>query len=366
MVLSATGPAGDDGFWRGRRVLVTGHTGFKGAWLVHWLNVLGAEVSGMALPPADGSGLYRLAPPCLAAESLCDIRDAGAVARFMADVRPELVLHLAAQALVRPSYLDPVGTYATNVQGTLHVLEAVRATDSVRAALVVTTDKVYQNDNSGRPFRENDRLGGKDPYSGSKACAELLVHTMVDSYFSKGRGAAVATARAGNVIGGGDWGIDRLIPDMVRARTGDGVITLRHPQATRPWQHVLDCLRGYLMMSRRLLTSSTEVPPALNFGPPPEQVSAVVDLVEQLRIPLGIEWRQAPGEHPLEAMALTLDSTLACNTLGWQPLLTTEQAIAWTGDWYSAYLAGGDAADLTRKQINAFMSLTGIQQESVV
>lgn len=339
-----------DGFWIGRRVLVTGHTGFKGAWLAHWLAALGAEVFGLALPPAPGPGLYGLSRPMLAGEWLIDIRDRDAVGAAIQAARPELVMHLAAQALVRPSYQDPVGTFATNVTGTAHILDAIRATPSIQAALIVTTDKVYENDDSGRPFQEDDRLSGKDPYSASKACAELLTRSYKDS-FLKDRGVTVATARAGNVIGGGDWGIDRLIPDMVRAAATEGMITVRYPSATRPWQHVLDCLRGYLLLSRRLLADPGGLPPALNFGPPPGEVISVQEVVESLRDGLGIDWRRAPGHHPTEAMALTLDPALAGRVLGWHTLLSVREAVTWTGDWYGHWQAGHDARELTRGQI---------------
>lgn len=339
-----------DGFWSGRRVLVTGHTGFKGAWLAHWLAALGAEVYGLALPPLSGPGLYTLSRPPLAGEWLCDIREREAVGAAIQAAEPELVMHLAAQALVRPSYQDPAGTFATNVTGTAHVLDAIRATPSVRAALIVTTDKVYENDDSGRPFRENDRLSGKDPYSASKACAELLTRSYKDS-FLKGSGVAVATARAGNVIGGGDWGIDRLIPDMVRAAAAEGTITVRYPSATRPWQHVLDCLRGYLLLSRRLLSDPCGLPPAVNFGPPPGEVISVQEVVESLLDGLGIDWHQAPGPHPPEATALTLDPALADRVLGWRTLLSVREAVSWTGDWYGHWQSGHDARVLTHAQI---------------
>lgn len=339
-----------DGFWVGRRVLITGHTGFKGAWLAHWLAALGAEVYGLALPPLPGPGLYNLSLPILADEWLIDIRDRDSVGAAMQAARPELVMHLAAQALVRPSYQDPADTFSTNVTGTAHVLDAIRVTPSVQAALIVTTDKVYENDDSGRPFREDDRLAGKDPYSASKACAELLTRSYKDSFLID-RGMAIATARAGNVIGGGDWGIDRLIPDMVRAAAAEGTITVRYPAATRPWQHVLDCLRGYLLLSRRLLTAPDGLPPAVNFGPPPGEVISVQEVVESLRDGLGIDWRQAPGPHPPEAMALTLDPALARRALGWQTLLSVREAVTWTGDWYRHWQAGHDARELTQSQL---------------
>ena len=345
-------------FWRGRRVLVTGQTGFKGSWLCLWLRHLGAEVSAFALPPLTEPSLYALAAPWSEqTHEIIDLRDGAAVADAVARARPEIVFHLAAQALVRASYRDTVGTYASNVMGTVHVLEAVRAVSSISAAVIVTTDKVYENDGRGRAFVEGDRLGGKDPYSNSKACAELATATFRDTLLDAG--TAVATARAGNVVGGGDWSEDRLVPDVVRALAVGQPVALRYPGSVRPWQHVLEPLRGYLMLGERLLTRPETAPRALNFGPDHRSVLTVSEVVEILGAAFGgaAGWEQALGEHPPEAATLTLDSALAERSLGWRPLLSMEDTIRWTADWYRAWKAGGDSRRLTLDQISRYEAL---------
>ena len=345
-------------FWRGRRVLVTGQTGFKGSWLCLWLQHLGAEVSAFALPPLTEPSLYALAAPWPdQTHEAIDLRNAAAVGAAVVGARPEIVFHLAAQALVRASYRDPAGTYAANLMGTVHLLEAIRATPSVKAAVIVTTDKVYENDGQGRAFVETDRLGGKDPYSTSKACAELAVAAFRDTLL--GDGAAVATARAGNVVGGGDWSEDRLVPDMVRALMAGRPVALRYPGSVRPWQHVLEPLRGYLMLGERLLTRPEEAPHALNFGPDHRSTLSVAEMVEILSAAFvgAAGWEPAPGAHPPEAATLTLDSALARRSLGWFPQLFMEETIGWTAEWYRAWRAGADPRRLTLEQIHRYETL---------
>lgn len=340
------------GFWRGRRVFVTGHTGFKGSWLTQWLKLDGAHVTGFALAPPTEPSLFAAADVGEGMHSIIgDVRDADAVAAALVEARPEIVVHMAGQPLVRHSYGDPVATYATNVMGTVHVLEGVRRAGSVRVALVVTSDKCYDNDQNGRPFREGDALGGHDPYASSKACAELVAAAYRSSFFA---GAPrIATARAGNVIGGGDWAADRLVPDLVRAFSTQRTAVIRNPEATRPWQFVLDALHGY----RRLIESLFErddLPAAWNFGA--DEARPVRWLADALADRWGdsAEWRAESGEHPHEAPALALDSTQARELLGWTPLVAGETAIHWTADWYKRWLARESARALTNAQIDQF------------
>jgi CDP-glucose 4,6-dehydratase len=367
------------GFWQGRRVLITGNTGFKGVWLGLWLDTLGAELAGVALPPATDPSLFVLTGGLKGRHTNADIRDAASVTAAVAEFRPQIVFHLAAQALVRPSYQDPTGTFATNVMGTLNVLEAIRVVPGVEAAVIVTTDKVYENDNRGRPFVETDRLGGKDPYSNSKACAELVTQCFRDSFLSGATAPLVATARAGNVIGGGDWSQDRLVPDVIRAHAENRKVQLRYPKATRPWQHVLEPLHGYLTLAQRLSEehvaqschqkTAHPTPRALNFGPDPESFLTVAQVVETLTMALGkgrsasttggAGWEQAPGTHLPEAAALTLSSDLALRSLNWRPRLTMQETINWTADWYVALAAGNDARTLALDQIRKYQARCG-------
>ena len=346
-------------FWRGRPVLVTGHTGFKGAWLSLWLQSLGARVAGLALPPAGSPSLYALAAPWDGQDhAVADLRDRDATRRALARTQPSIVFHLAAQALVRASYRDPVETYATNVMGTVHLLDAIRTMPSVEAVVVVTTDKVYENDSQGAAFVESDRLGGKDPYSNSKACVELLARSFRASFYAAGK-PRLATARAGNVIGGGDWSEDRLVPDVVRALVAGGTVPLRYPGSVRPWQHVLEPLRGYLMLAERMVTGEGTLPDAINFGPDPGNAAPVARVVELLAGAFDgqVGWEAAPGPHPPEAAHLTLDSALAGQALGWTPRLTLADTIGWTADWYRGWRAGGDARRLTLDQIARYEAL---------
>ncbi|MDE2410796.1 MAG: CDP-glucose 4,6-dehydratase [Sphingomonadales bacterium] len=345
-------------FWPGKRVLVTGHTGFKGAWLALWLEMLGAKVSALALPPATDPALFHLLAPWRGLEHAnVDIRDFDALNSVVQKVNPEIVLHLAAQALVRKSYRDPLETFGVNVMGTANLLEAVRSLDEFQAAVIVTTDKVYENDASGRAFRETDRLGGKDPYSNSKACAELVSQCYRDSFFAKE--APLATARAGNVVGGGDWSEDRLVPDLIRAMLGRQPVSLRHPNATRPWQHVLEPLGGYLMLAEKLAEGRSGLPFSFNFGPDQDSTLTVANVVDVLNQELGISdgWVQAEGDHPPEAPVLALDSSLATAELGWKPKLDMRDTIRWTAEWYRDWNSGADPRTTTLRQIDRYMSL---------
>jgi len=345
------------GFWRGRRVLLTGHTGFKGAWAALWLRRAGAEVHGFALPPEGEPSLWRaLGGDVVAGETIGDLRDADAVRRAVAAAQPELVLHMAAQPLVRRGYRDPAGTFAANILGTVHLLDALRTVEGLRAALVVTTDKVYADPGTPRPFVEDDALGGTDPYSASKAAAELVSRSFAASFFEP-RGVAVATARAGNVIGGGDWAEDRLVPDLWRAaRTGEP-LRLRAPESTRPWQHVLDALAGYLVFLEALATRP-EIPRALNFAPLPGEEMTASGLAEVVGPALGYSgWRSDEGEHPAERPNLALDSALARSSLGWVPRLPQREAARWTADWYADFAAGAPARALCEAQIATYEAL---------
>jgi len=346
--------------WDGRRVLVTGHTGFKGAWAARWLAREGAEVTGLALPAEPGPNLATmLGGAHLAGEHLIDLRDAAATARAVAEARPEIVLHMAAQPIVRASYGDPVGTFASNVMGTVHLLDALRGAEGLRAVLVVTSDKVYENDGSGRAYTEGDRLGGHDPYSASKAATEIVAASFRRSFFAD-NGVRLATARGGNVVGGGDFAEDRLVPDIVRAAMSNRAVVLRNPQATRPWQHVLDCLAGYFAYAEALLEDGTEAPAVLNFGPAPGAEALPVALVAaRLQSAMGMvgDWRADDAPKPHEMARLAIDARAARDKLGWRPKLDAEATIGWTADWYGAFLRGEDMAARTDAQIARYQEL---------
>jgi CDP-glucose 4,6-dehydratase len=355
-------------FWRGRKVLLTGHTGFKGAWLSLWLEQLGAAVAGFALAPPTEPSLFSVAYVGSGMSSVIgDIRDLADVRETMQHAAPELVIHMAAQSLVRASYRDPAGTYATNVMGTVHVLEAARACPSVRAILIVTSDKCYENAGQAQPFCEGDRLGGHDPYSNSKACAELVTGCYRGSFFSResyaSHGVAIATARAGNVIGGGDWALDRLLPDAVRAFVSGAMLQVRNPRATRPWQHVLEPLRGYLTLAQALLEEGPRVDGAWNFGPEAKAVQTVESVIGRLaacwrsRTGMPASWERDRDAQPYEAPSLALDCTKAVAELGWRPALSLEQAIELTAEWYARQLAGEDGRALCCEQIAAYSAL---------
>ena len=356
MLVSTSAPHPD--FWRGKRVLLTGHSGFKGAWLALWLQRLGAQVTGLSLAPATTPNLFTLAhvESGLHASHRADIRDAQAVAAIVQQARPQIVLHLAAQALVRASYADPLATWATNVQGTAHVLDALRGQADARVAVVVTTDKVYRNREWAYPYREDDALGGHDPYSASKAACELVAASYRGA-FLQAQGLALATARAGNVIGGGDWAADRLVPDAVRAWGAGQELVIRNPQATRPWQHVLEPLAAYLRLAERLW-DQPELAGAYNFGPLPHE-AATVEFVLKLAsraYPESAKSYQNNSSHPHEAGWLALETAHARQPLGVAPRWGLDAAVARTMDWYRAHAAGQDARALCLADIAAWQA----------
>ena len=349
------GKRNDVDFWRGRKVLLTGHTGFKGAWLALWLRNLGAKVTGYALEPASAPTLWDMVEDAVTGTGgrslIGDIRDAARVREVAAETDPHVVIHMAAQALVRESYRDPLATYATNVMGTANLLEACRALRAIECVMVVTSDKVYENSGTGRAFEEGDRLGGHDPYSNSKACAELVTMSYRECFF--GNGAPLATVRAGNVIGGGDWSADRLIPDCVRALKAGTPVTLRYPDAVRPWQHVLEPLSGYLALARALVEAPRTAPRAVNFGPDPQAFCSVHEVVDAFSARFAGKpgWERDAAEHPEEARALTLSSELAGRALEWSPMLGIEESLSWTADWYKAEAAGENMLQFTEAQL---------------
>ena len=348
-------------FWRNRRVLLTGHTGFKGPWMSLWLESLGAVVTGYALAPAGEPNLWSMvgaAPNAGAARSvIADIRDARRVAEAVTQADPQIVIHMAAQALVRESYRDPLSTYATNVMGTAALLQACRPLAHLECVIVVTSDKVYENHGEGRAFDESDRLGGHDPYSNSKACAELVAASFRDSFFAEG--PPIATARAGNVIGGGDWSEDRLIPDCVRALESGQTVNLRYPDAVRPWQHVLEPLSGYLTLAQGLVQAPQKTPRAVNFGPDPASFCTVREVVDAFaaRFAGRPRWVRDPAPQPPESQALTLSSTLAGQALGWYPRLDIHDSLSWTADWYLAHSAGENMRAFSEAQIARYREL---------
>jgi CDP-glucose 4,6-dehydratase len=347
-------------FWRGRRVFLTGHTGFKGGWLALWLAEMGAEVHGYALQPPTSPSLFEAARvgQHLACSTIADVRDAATLAQAMRVARPEVVLHLAAQPLVRQSYREPVETFATNVMGSVHVLEAVRGIDGVRAVVNVTTDKCYENDGREHPYAEGDPMGGHDPYSSSKGCAELVTAAYRRSFLAA-RDVRVATARAGNVVGGGDWAEDRLVPDFLRAIDAGQELVIRSPEATRPWQHVLEPVSGYLALAERLCKGGEAFDGAWNFGPPLSDAKPVRWIVQQLRerVP-GARCNVSAAPQPHEARFLSLDNTRACERLGWRPRWSIADALARTIDWHLAWKAGGDMRAKCLEQIRAYESTT--------
>ncbi len=345
----------DPAFWRGKCVLLTGHTGFKGSWAALWLTSMGAEVTGIGLSPEPGPSMFDLADIAGKTNShIADIRDAVAMAEIVKAAKPDLVLHMAAQALVRRSIRDPQETWSTNVTGTGVLLDAIHTHAPGVPVLVVTSDKVYHNDNSGRAFAEDDRLGGKDPYSASKAGCELLVASHRTTYFEPA-GTPLATVRGGNVIGGGDFSEDRLIPDIVRATLAGETLVLRHPEATRPWQHVLDCLSGYLVFLQAL-AEQPDAPRVLNIGPDIRAGEATVAEAAEVMLALlgGPTWRHEPVPGSIEALALQLDPGRAAQTIGWRPRLQGRPALDWTADWYAGWRDGQDPAALALAQISRF------------
>jgi CDP-glucose 4,6-dehydratase len=349
-------PPVDPTFWRDRRVLLTGHTGFKGAWMAAMLAHLGARVTGFALAPDTEPSLFALARiGDIVLEGFDDLREPQCVAAAVRKAKPDIVLHLAAQALVTRAVREPIATFAVNAMGTANLLDALRTTDGLRAVLVVTTDKVYENPQCGRPFRESDPLGGHDPYAASKAAAEIITASFARTYF-EGRGIAVGTARGGNVIGGGDFSADRIVPDIYRAMIGNQELVLRHPSATRPWQHVLDCLTGYLVYAQAL-AQRRDVPRALNFGPSEDAQVPVSSLAAAMQAALGAKpgWRVAERSEAPEMATLALDSTLARQSLGWTDRLIGEAAIRATAEWYLAFARGEDMAKRVTQSIADYL-----------
>lgn len=356
----------DTHFWRGRRVFLTGHTGFKGGWMSLWLQRLGAEVTGYALEAPTRPSLFEVASVADGMRSVCgDIRDLPALQAAMLEARPEVVFHLAAQPLVRASYDDPIGTYATNVMGTLHVLQAARQIASLRAVVAVTTDKCYENREWVWGYRESDPMGGFDPYSSSKGCAELLTASMRNSFFHPDAHAqhrvAIASARAGNVIGGGDWAVDRLVPDMLRGIAAGQAVRLRSPNAIRPWQHVLDPLAGYMQLGQRLVEHGPTFAEAWNFGPD-DADARTVEWVAQHIVKVwgdGASCVRAPDANPVhEATWLKLDASKARQRLGWAPRWRLETALKRTVDWARAHQRSADMRAFTLQQIEEYMTCT--------
>jgi CDP-glucose 4,6-dehydratase len=347
-------------FWRDKNVLITGHTGFKGGWLSLWLQSLGARVTGYALAPPTRPSLFEVAGVADGMSSVeGDIRDFAALRQTIAASRAEIVIHMAAQALVRYSYDNPVETYATNVMGTVNVFEAVRQTRGVRVVLNITSDKCYENREWMWGYRENEPMGGHDPYSSSKGCAELVTHAYRSSYFSAtDSGTVIASARAGNVIGGGDWATDRLIPDIVRAFMQETPVVIRNPGAIRPWQHVLEPLSGYLTLVQHLWENGQAFAGGWNFGPADQDARPVLWIVREMIGQWGegarYELEREPQVH--EANYLKLDSSRARALLGWAPRLDLAQALAWLTDWYQGYRSGADMRRLTLEQIGAYQA----------
>ena len=345
-------PKTPSSFWSGKRVLLTGHTGFKGGWLALWLKRLGATVTGIALAPNTTPSLFHLAYIGEGMTShICDIRDAANLATLIKAASPEIVFHLAAQPLVRASYTDPLGTYSTNVMGTAHVLDALRGLANLRAAVMVTTDKVYLNREHCYPYREDDMLGGHDPYSASKAASEIVIASYRDAYLAQ-QGVAVATARAGNVIGGGDWSEDRLIPDAVRAWSAGQPLVIRNPQAIRPWQHVLEPLSGYLTLAQKLWEQPT-LAGAYNFGPLTHEAGTVEEVTKLASdaYGVGVTSYQNSGDNPHEAGWLALEVAKARVTLGVNPKWHLTETVQRTMAWYRAQQQGADARDLCEAEI---------------
>ena len=353
------------GFWQGKKVLLTGHTGFKGSWLSLWLQSLGADLVGYALPPPTNPSLFDSANIELGMTSILgDIRDLDTLKQVFTEHSPEIVIHMAAQPLVRYSYQNPVETYSTNVMGTVNLLEAVRHCATVKAVVNITTDKCYENREWAWGYRENEPMGGYDPYSNSKGCAELVASAYRSSFFNPEtyaqHGVALASVRAGNVIGGGDWAQDRLIPDILNAFEQGRLVDIRNPNAIRPWQHVLEPLRGYLTLAEKLYENGVSYAEGWNFGPNDEDAKPVGWIVEQMAALWGEDanWQIDQGEHPHEAHYLKLDISKARSRLNWHPALRLNQALELIVDWSKQRQAGTDLRDLTLKQIQDYQNLT--------
>ena len=352
-------------FWQGKRVLVTGHTGFKGSWLSLWLQSMGAQVTGYALAPPTNPSLFDIAEVARGMTSVIgDIRDLAKLQAVFAEHQPEIVIHMAAQPLVRYSYQNPVETYATNVMGTVHLLEAVRHTPGVKVVVNITTDKCYENREWVWGYRENEPMGGFDPYSNSKGCAELVSASYRSSFFNANNyaqhGVATATVRAGNVIGGGDWAQDRLIPDILAAFEQGRRVDIRNLHAIRPWQHVMEPLRGYITLAEQLFEHGPSFGEGWNFGPNDEDAKPVVWIVEQMAALWGADalWQVDTGEHPHEARYLKLDISKARSRLDWHPALRLKDALALIIEWAKQRQAGANMRRVTLAQLHAYQALT--------
>lgn len=349
-------------FWKDKIVLITGHTGFKGSWLALWLQKMGSNVIGVSLEPPTSPSIYEQARVAENMDSLrADIRDLDAIKEIFNTYKPEIVFHLAAQPLVRYSYREPVETYQTNVMGTLNILEGIRSVNTVRAAVMITTDKCYENKEWEWGYRENEPMGGHDPYSSSKGCAELLIASYRDSYFPavsfNKHKTAIASVRAGNVIGGGDWAEDRLIPDIIRAVQSNETVHIRNPHAVRPWQHVLEPLDGYIQLAEKLYISGDMYAQAWNFGPKEEDAKPVQWIVEKMTEQWGedAKWVVDDGEHPHEANYLKLDCSKAHTKLSWRPKWSLETALEKIIEWHKYESEDADMKNITINQINEYM-----------
>lgn len=359
----------DRNFWRDKKVLVTGHTGFKGSWLSLWMQALGVDVVGYSLPPVTDPSLFETARVAEGMETIeADIRNLDRLKAEMKRHAPDIVIHMAAQALVHTAYADPVRTFSTNVMGTLNVLEAVKETDSTRVIIAITSDKCYENREWVWGYRENDRMGGHDPYSSSKGCAELLIAAYRNSYFHESKvgeyKVSLASARAGNVIGGGDWSRDRLIPDVMKAILAGEAVPIRRPTAVRPWQFVMEPLRGYIELAERLWIEGSEFAEAWNFGPDIEQIQPVDWIAEHLtkRWGNGARWKLDEAEYPSEDNLLKLDCAKSKSRLGWKPFMPLSTVLDWIVDWFQEYHRGGSMREVTLQQIRRYENLIREQQ----
>jgi CDP-glucose 4,6-dehydratase len=348
----------DSAFWQGKRVFLTGHTGFKGSWLALWLSHMGAVVKGFSLAPPTTPSLFEVANiKSIVDSELGDIRNAELISKSMSEFNPDIVIHMAAQSLVRLSYVDPVTTYSTNVMGTLHVLEAARKCSKLRAIVNVTTDKCYENREWEWGYREHEPMGGHDPYSNSKGCVELMTSAYRQSFFNHPESAALASARAGNVIGGGDWALDRLIPDILRAFENNRPVIIRNPQSTRPWQHVLEPLSGYLVLAQNLYQSGHTFAEGWNFGPRDDDVKPVEWILDKMVSTWGqgASWQLDSGDHPHEAKYLKLDISKAHTHLHWSPTWNLESTLHKIVLWHRAWLAQENMNSYSLREIDDYM-----------
>jgi len=356
--------APDRSFWRGRRVFLTGHTGFKGSWLALWLDALGANVTGYALEPPTRPSLYEQAGVAPTLRSItADIRDLARLGTALADTKPDVVIHMAAQSVVKRGYADPIDTYSANVMGTVNLFEAVRRLSTPCVIVNVTSDKCYAHRSAGHSYREDDPMGGDDPYANSKGCAELVTTAFRESYFPPAdldqHGVALASARAGNAIGGGDWTPDQLIPDLIRAFSTGHPCPIRSPRAIRPWQFVLEPLRGYLMLAERLTEDGASFASGWNFGPAEADARPVEWIADRLTTAWGggASWTLDQAAHPAEAAVLKLDASKAATCLGWRPALALDQALDLITEWYGGWKGGEDLGRLTRSHIARYHEL---------